>query len=173
MPLNSIYHRCPVKQCTFKTLRSDDAFNFLSIMDHIKVLHNDHFIVFNRTRFSPNDIQESLKAKSEFFIPHRVFKLRKCENCGFWYRSKSQLEDHYALDCDINCTYPETNYRLDALFDLSILQNDYGFKYHGVSTPRPESSSLLVNSFWATCHICTKTIGKALILHLRIEKRPI
>ena len=50
----------------FKTLRSDDAFNFLSIMDHIKVLHNDHFIVFNRTRFSPNDIQESLKAKSYF-----------------------------------------------------------------------------------------------------------
>ena len=35
MPRNSIYHRCPVKQCTFKTLRSDD--NFLSIMDHMKV----------------------------------------------------------------------------------------------------------------------------------------
>ena len=41
-PRNSIYHRCPVKQCTFKTLRTDD--NCQSIMDHLKVIHNTEFV---------------------------------------------------------------------------------------------------------------------------------
>ena len=41
-PRNSIYHRCPVKQCTFKTLRADD--NCQSIMDHMKVIHNTEFV---------------------------------------------------------------------------------------------------------------------------------
>ena len=42
-PRNSIYHRCPVKQCTFKTLRADD--NCQSIMDHMKVIHNTEFVL--------------------------------------------------------------------------------------------------------------------------------
>ena len=133
-PRNSIYHRCPVKQCTFKTLRADD--NCQSIMDHMKVIHNTEFVVFNRTRFSHADVQ--------------------CELCRFWFRNKAETERHYALDCDMNSTYPDMTYRLDVLFDLSILANDYNYAYHGITQPSPESSNLIVSAFWAQCHACDK-----------------
>ena len=100
----------------------------------MKVIHNTEFVVFNRTRFALTDVE--------------------CDMCGFWFRNQNDIERHYALECEMNCTYPESTYRLDLLFDLDILENDYNYSYHGIMSDSPEPSNLIVNTFWANCHIC-------------------
>ena len=75
----------------------------------------------------------------------------QCSVCGFWYRNKSELDDHLVMDCAVNQTYPPFNYTLLELFDLSILSLDYDLEYRAISRPSPQPFSVAVNSFWSKC----------------------
>ena len=54
---------------------------------------------------------------------------------------------------EMNVTYHKlTEYRLDTLFDMSILVNDYN--YGIIHQAPPKQSDPVANAFWSQCHAC-------------------
>lgn len=73
---NSLYHRCPIKSCAFKTLKgSDDPDNTGDIKQHLRTNHFNAYIVFCQTKFPPTTIQ--------------------CKACKFWFRDRADLRRHH------------------------------------------------------------------------------